>query len=370
MRVGTRVRVPLHGRTRPGLGRGGRRRCLRRRRSPAPQVVARLGAATARDGAGGVGVLALGRADVVLPAGRVPSHGRAGAARTARRRSRRRRARLAASEEASAPAWMGACARGARRDGGAPASPHRPHRARALRRRGCRRPRPRREHRRPGPVHRVGGAAPGPARAPRLRGHRAHGTRRGRDGRSWSGAGPARGHPCRVLRPRSCSTPMTRRTGRRARRPTARSTWSWSGPVGRAPRASSSRRFRPSRWRHAPACGRSLLRLTRSGPAGRRSSGWTGAAPTRAAGCSRRSSCAWPGSCSTIPRRWRRGTLSSASTTARAAHACWRAGTAGSWPAARGAAPRRPDRATRRGCTARVAATSGRSCAWRAAGCA
>ena len=60
---------------------------------------------------------------------------------------------------------------------------------------------------------------------------------------------------------------------------------------------------------------------------------------------------------------------SSASTTGRAAPACWPAGTAASWPAAPAAARPRRSRAARRCCAARAAARPGRSCAPPAAGC-
>ena len=246
----------------------------------------------------------------------------------------------------------------------------RPDRSRAVCRRRSRRARPRGQRAGARPVDGVGGTAAGAPRTPGVPDRRAPGSRPAPDGPSWSAAGPAPGPPCPGWPPPSSSMPTTPPTGRRAHPPTARSTScierarredvpcfvaSPVPPVALAART-GLRTVAPSRLQER-AGWPALERVDRRGarPAQRHVLG--GVRPPG------------PRRSSTMPRRagaarW------SASTTARAAPACWPAATAGSWPVAPAAAPPWPSPAARRCCAARAATRRARSSAPPAAGCA
>ena len=250
--------------------------------------------------------MALGRARLLLPAGGVAVRGRARPARSAPRRGRT--AGRGGPRPGIAPVWDRALVRPGRH-GGAPPAGHRPDRPGAVGGRRSRRARPRGQRRRAGAVDRAGRSGSPPGSSAGGARPRARGTRPGPAGPSSSGAAPAPGRPCRGWPPPSSSTRTTRPTGRRARPPTARSTWSSSGRADRPRRASSSRRCRP--WRSPPTTG--LGRWPRGARGARRlgrpSSGSTAVGRTRAPACSPRSSSAWPAPCSTTRAAAARGPL-------------------------------------------------------------
>ena len=94
-----------------------------------------------------------------------------------------------------------------------------------------------------------------------------------------------------------------------------------------------------------PGLRRVARRPVRSGPAGRRSSGWTAAARTRGRGMFSEEFVRLARAVLDDPERGGPRARWSASTTARAAPACWPAGTAASWRAVPAAARRPPGRA-------------------------
>ena len=231
--------------------------------------MAGLGPTAQPRGVGGLGVLALGRTGLVLLAGRVTRHHRADPARAAGAAGEPRAERCVAAARVvtTLPAWEVDLAWPARPSCACPRD--RPDRSRAgvvgdpgVRagpgRAGAR------------PLHGLGGTSDGPFGTPGVpdRGH-GRGT-----GRSPVVVGSRAGAwaPVPRLRPPSSSTPTTRRTGRRAPRPTARSTsWSTSAPGGRALLLVS--RFLPLRWRPGTGCGPSPPTRLRNGQAGRPWSG-------------------------------------------------------------------------------------------------
>ena len=152
-----------------------------------------------------VGGVALGGAGVVLPAGGLPGHARAHAARTAPAHCRHDAGR---GRRGGTPLRLGPVPRRAGCDGGAPAPGHRPDRPRARRCRRSGRAQPGRQHRRARPVDRVGGAAHGPAPAAGLSGHGLLGggaggvAGGGREPGGGMGAGAAAGRRRRLGRPR------------------------------------------------------------------------------------------------------------------------------------------------------------------------
>ncbi len=262
----------------------------------------------------------------------------------------------------------GRSTRSGRHDGAAPAG-HRPDRSRAVGGPGSRCARPRGQRRRAGPLDGLGGAPHRPARPPRVPGDGCLGRGAGRLARR-------RGEPCRRLGARAEARrgdrPRRARCGlpggecadlQRGGRPPRAGT-----PTGRAvhPRLAGAARGARHRGRGA---GAGPVDRCRSAPAGRRWSGWTAVGRTPAPECSRRNSSAWPEPSSTTPPPWHGGRWC-ASTTGPAAPACWRAATVASWPGARAAEQPRPDPATRRCCGARAAATRDRSSARPVAGCA
>ena len=341
----------------------------------APQVVARVGTAARAGRARRVGGLALGRPGLLLPRGVVSRDGRAHVARRrpdddvgpsdgAAARTARTARTARAHRRRPGPGRTG-------RHHGARATGHRPHRPRPVRRRRPGRPRPRRQHRRPGPVDRVGGAAPRPASCGGATRPRARGRRRGRDGRWWSGAGPGAWAPVPRLAAavvldahdaayREESAPTYSAVEVLLERARAGGRPVHARVTGAAGRAGGARRTAHA-WRPRPA---------RSGRAGRRSSGWTAVAQTRGRGMFSEEFVRLARSVLGDAARPRPAAPWCASTTARAAPACWPAGTAGSWPAVPAVAPRRHGRGTRRCCGARAAARRGRSSVWPAGGCA
>ena len=296
VRVGTRVRAPFHGRTVRGWVVDEDVGTPAGRRRPPAEVVAGLGPADGRRGAGGVGGLALGRPGLVLPPERLPGDHRAQPARSRRAGAgaRRRRRRAGALD-------LDLAQPGVDRRAPAPARP--------IRSTSCC---PSSEDDgRACPGGSVLVLVPSTGWAERLaarlvrRGWPTAGTwEQARAG--WPvvvGSRAAAWAPVPGWRPRSCSTRTTPPTGRRARPPTARSTCCSSGPAGRACPAFWSHRCRRSRWRRDPVLRTVAPSRPRSGPGWPASSGSTAAGRTRAAACSPRSSSGWPGRCSTMPRR-------------------------------------------------------------------
>ncbi len=172
---------------RAGLGRRVRRGPGRRRGSVAPQVVARVGSAARAGPARRLGGLALVGAGVVLLGGVVTRDDRAHAARSS---PARRRTAGARGHERSPGLDLGTTLTEAGRHDGAPATSHRSHRPRPLRRRPPGRVCPGRQHRRAGPLDRVGGAAHGPPRPAGLPDH--GGVGRGAGGMAGGGREPRR----------------------------------------------------------------------------------------------------------------------------------------------------------------------------------
>ncbi len=307
-----------------------------------------------------MGGLALGRAGLVLSPHRVPGHHRAHPARgpaVVHRRCRAARARPRRSRPGPG-----------RPHAGARAAPHRPDRSRPVGRGRSGRAGPPGQRAGARAVRGLGRAADGAAGAPRV----PHGAELG------AGAGRmARGgrQPGRRLGPPA--QPGGRGRPRRARRglPGGERSHLQRGrrggrarpPGGRALRRGVARPSRGAGGRHRPADGGAdavagACRLAHPG-AGR--SPWRGPAQRHLLRGVRPPGPVGPrrtgGACRAAP--W------SASTTARAARVCWPAATAGSWPAAHGAVPRRRNPAARRCCVARAATRCARSCARPADGC-
>ncbi len=190
---------------RAGLGRRGRRGPARRRRPVAPQVVARVGTAARAGPARRLGGLALGRAGVVLLGGVVTRDHRAHAARTAPARRRTAGAQCRGEKPRARPRHD--TDRTGRHDG-APATGHRSHRPRPVRRRRPGRACPGRQHRRAGPLDRVGGSAHGSPRPAGIPGHRGVGggaggmAGGGRESSGRLGPGAAAGRRGRARRAR------------------------------------------------------------------------------------------------------------------------------------------------------------------------
>ena len=225
---------------------GGRRRRgpAPRRGRPAAEVVAGLGPAPGPGRTGRLGGLALGRAGRLLPADGVTRGARALAARRAR-------GGVGPTAGRTTPAVV-VRPGGRRREHGAPSPGHRPDRPRPVRRGRPRRAGAPRQRGRPGPLGRLGGRAwrrawSGGAGPPRR-----SGPGRGRAGPSWWAAGRAPGPPCPGWPPQWCSMRTTRRTARRARRPTAPSTCWWSGPGAKACRACCPHPCRRCAWPRSP----------------------------------------------------------------------------------------------------------------------
>ena len=365
--VGTRVRVPSPRPHRAGLGRRVRRGPGRRRRSLAPQVVARVGSAARAGPARRLGGLALVGAGVVLPGGWHHPPRSCATLPVARRRdvgppergATERRPGLDLGTTLTEPdATMvrlppvtdlidlvlsvvdDPAVRG--RDGSTvvlvPSTGWAERLTARLVRRGYPTTAAWAEARAGWPVvvaSRVGCLGPGAAAGRRGRARRA---RRRLPGGERAHLQRGRG-AARTSRPGGC--PVHPRVAGAARRPggTGRAAHGDApGPSGAAGLAGARTGGPPGR---RPAHGHVLRGVRATGPVG-------------------------PGR-STRPRPagpW------SACTTGRAAPVCWPAGTAGSWPAVPAAVPRRPGRGTRRCCCARAAARRARSSASRAGACA